>query len=93
QIPWVGAAGTPHCNGAGTVAPISESCSKHFEYQASDVWPNWPQDYAVNIRPVASSTGTGGTYTMLVVVMTDVGTPPSPPPPAPPMLTACPSNV
>lgn len=93
QIPWVGASGSPHCNGSGLTAPISESCSKDYDYQSSDTWPNWPQDYAVNIRPVSSPTGTGGTYTMLVVVMNDVGTPPSPPPAAPPTLTACPSNV
>jgi|GEM_PF-7104518 len=84
KIPFVGAAGLPNCDSATTgtaTNPASESCSKHYEYDSADTWPNTPEDYAVNIRRNADpDTGTGGTYNLLIVVMTDIGSPPPPPP-------------
>jgi hypothetical protein len=84
KIPFVGAAGLPNCDSATTgtaTNPASESCSKHYEYDSADTWPNTPEDYAVNIRRNADpDTGTGGTYNLLIVVMTNIGSPPPPPP-------------
>jgi hypothetical protein len=84
KIPFVGAAGLPNCDSATTGTATnraSESCSKHYEYDSADTWPNTPEDYAVNIRRNADpDTGTGGTYNLLIVVMTNIGSPPPPPP-------------
>ncbi len=84
KIPFVGAAGSPNCNSAGTGSagnPAAESCSKHYEYDSADMWPATPEDYAVNIRRSTDpDTGAGGDYQLLIVVMTNVGSPPPPPP-------------
>jgi hypothetical protein len=46
KIPFVGAAGLPNCDSATTGTATnraSESCSKHYEYDSADTWPNTPE--------------------------------------------------